>query len=406
MTEALRVAMVIQRFRPAFSGQGIQVEAIAKALARRGVDVTIISATSGTQRSIEVCDGYSVVRVGSDPPSFASSLGHSRLTGPMFAARTFGYLQTSARCDLVHVHAMTDALYASYAWCRLHDKPLLFEMTLVGADDPLAVAQNRHLFSSIRRTVYGRCDGYVAISPALQELSREAGLPQGRVQLVPQGVDIDRFRPVDDRMSVRRELGLSTDGPLLTFVGSLVHRKGLDVLVDAWCDIHRAHPTARLLLVGRDDFEGHNSERAFLSDQLARVPAAAAERMHRTGVQQDVHRFLQASDLFLFPSRREGFGTVMVEAMACGVPCVVAELPGITDFIFPDGGTGIVVAQSDARRLAEGALRLLRDPDAAAQMGEAARADAVDRFDINMLAGRYVEYYRSLIAGVGTRGAL
>ena len=229
---------------------------------------------------------------------------------------------------------------------------------------------------------------------------------QDRVQLVPQGVDIDRFRPVDDRMSVRRELGLSTDGPLLTFVGSLVHRKGLDVLVDAWCDIHRAHPTAQLLLVGRDDFEGHNSERAFLSDQLARVPAAAAERMHRTGVREDVHRFLQASDLFLFPSRREGFGTVMVEAMACGVPCVVAELPGITDFIFPDGRTGIVVAQSDARRLAEGAMRLLRDPDAAAQMGEAARADAVDRFDINMLAGRYVEYYRSLIAGVGTRGAL
>ena len=286
MTEALRVAMVIQRFRPAFSGQGIQVEAIAKALARRGVDVTIISATSGTQRSIEVCDGYSVVRVGSDPPSFASSLGHSRLTGPMFAARTFGCLQTSARCDLVHVHAMTDALYASYAWCRLHDKPLLFEMTLVGADDPLAVAQSRHLFSSIRRTVYGRCDGYVAISPALQELSREAGLPQDRVQLVPQGVDIDRFRPVDDRMSIRRELGLPTVGPLLTFVGSLVHRKGLDVLVDAWCDVHRAHPAARLLLVGRDDFEGRDPETAFLSDQLARVPAAAAERMHRTGVRR------------------------------------------------------------------------------------------------------------------------
>ena len=64
MTEGLRVAMVIQRFRPSFSGQGIQVEAVAKALARRGVDVSIISATSGTQRLIEVCDGYSVVRVG------------------------------------------------------------------------------------------------------------------------------------------------------------------------------------------------------------------------------------------------------------------------------------------------------------------------------------------------------
>lgn len=406
MTDEPRVVMVIQRFRPAFSGQGIQVEAIAKALARRGVDVSIVTAASGTRRSIEVCDGYSVVRVGCDPPSFASPTERSRLTGPMFAARTFGYLQTAARCDLVHVHAMTDALYASYAWCRLHDKPLLFEMTLVGADDPLTVGNSQNRFAGVRRRAYYSCDGYVAISPALQEISREAGLPSDRVRLIPQGVDIDAFTPVDDRISIRRDLGLPTDGPLLTFVGSLVHRKGLDVLLDGWSTIHRAHPETRLLLVGRDSFEGQKSETAFLSDQLARVPAAAAERIHRTGVQDDVQRYLQASDIFVFPSRREGFGTVMVEAMACGVPCVVAELPGITDFIFPDGRTGVVVAQNDAGGLSEGALRLLRDPEVAARMGEAARADAVDRFDINMLAGRYIEYYRSLIAGVGARGAL
>ena len=404
MTDVPRVVMVIQRFRPAFSGQGIQVEAIAKALARRGADVSIVTATSGTQRSIEVCDGYSVVRVGCDPPSLASPTEHSRPSGPMFAARTFGYLQTAGRCDLVHVHAMTDALYASYAWCRLHDKPLLFEMTLVGADDPLTVRRSANRFAGARQRVFYSCDGYVAISPALQTISREAGLPSDRVKLIPQGVDIDTFAPVDDRMSIRRDLGLPADGPLLAFVGSLVHRKGLDVLLDAWSVIHRAHPKTRLLLVGRDNFVGHESDAAFLSDQLARVPAAAAERIHRTGVQDDVHRYLQASDLFVFPSRREGFGTVMVEAMATGLPCVVCEQPGVTDFIFRDGATGVVVGQEDPRALADAVNSLLENGAAAAEMGRVARREAVDRFDINAIADRYIEYYRALVAGVGKRG--
>ena len=398
--------MVIQRFRPSFSGQGIQVEAVAKALARRGVDVSIITATSGTNRSVEVCDGYSVVRLGSDSPLVTGSPKHSRLTGPMFALRTLTYLQRYGRCDLVHVHALTDALYASYAWCRLHGKALLFEMTLIGADDPLTIAHTSPLFAPARRRVYRRCDGYVVISPALQEISRQAGLPPERVELIPQGVDIDTFSPVDDRASFRRDLDLPTDGPLLAFVGSLVRRKGLDVLLDAWSDIHRAHPTARLLLVGRDDFTGHEAETAFMSDQLARVPAKAAERIHRTGVRDDVHRFLQASDLFVFPSRREGFGTVMVEAMACGIPCVVAELPGITDFIFRDQTAGVVVAQDDPQALAAETKRLLDDPQVASKMGEVGRADAVDRFDINTLADRYIEYYRRVIAGVGKRGVL
>ena len=403
MTDVPRVVMVIQRFRPAFSGQGIQVEAIARALGRRGVDVSIVTATSGTQRSIEVCDGYSIVRVGCDPPALALPTEHSRLSGPMFAARTFGYLQTAGRCDLVHVHAMTDALYASYAWCRLHDKPLLFEMTLVGADDPLTVRRSANRFAGVRRRAYFSCDGYVAISPALQEISREAGLPADRVKLIPQGVDIDMFTPVDDRMSIRRDLGLPSDGPLLTFVGSLVQRKGLDVLLDAWSAIYRAHPETRLLLVGRDNFAGHESETAFLSDQLARVPAAAAERIHRTGVQDEVHRYLQASDLFVFPSRREGFGTVMVEAMATGLPCVVGEQPGVTDFIFRDGRSGVVVGQEDPRALADAVNGLLENGAAAAEMGRVARREAVDRFDINGIADRYIEYYRALVAGVGKR---
>ena len=79
---------------------------------------------------------------------------------------------------------------------------------------------------------------------------------------------------------------------------------------------------------------------------------------------------MQAADVFVFPSRREGFGTVMVEAMACGLPCVVTELPGITDFIFgASGERGVIVQQEDDRALAAAVVSVLADPARSARIG-------------------------------------
>ena len=94
----------------------------------------------------------------------------------------------------------------------------------------------------------------------------------------------------------------------------------------------------------------------------------------------------------------------MVEAMATGLPCVVCEQQGVTDFIFRDGTTGVVVGQEDPRALADAVNSLLENGAAAAEMGRIARREVVDRFDINAIADRYIEYYRALVAGVGKRG--
>ncbi len=75
----MRIAMIIQRFRPAFSGQGLQVEILTQALARRGIDVSIITAAAGRDRSVERPEGYSVVRLGADPPRFLPVRWRQRL---------------------------------------------------------------------------------------------------------------------------------------------------------------------------------------------------------------------------------------------------------------------------------------------------------------------------------------
>ena len=325
-----------------------------------------------------------------------------RTRDPVFALRVLAQLLRD-HFDLVHVHATTDGLYTSWLWCRLRHRPVLFEMTLLGADDPMTIMRKRERLSRFRRTLFRRCDGYVAISPALERGYREAALPVQRVRILPQGVDVNKFTPMEGDDGVRTELGIPPLAPVVIFVGSLIRRKGIDLLLRAWDDIHTSRPDAHLVLVGRNRFRDDPAAETFLGEQMVELPAEASSHVHQLGVRDDVARLLGAADLFIFPSRREGFGTVMIEAMSCGVPCVVADLPGITDFVLGDEpSAGVIVPQEDPHAIASAATAILDDSARGATMGQDGRNRAVVRFDIDCIADRYVEYYAELIGRQGS----
>ena len=392
--------MVIQRLRPLFSGQGVQVEVLSAELASRGIETTILTAGQGPNPRWETINGYRVRRLRADVPVVSSWFRHGRFRSEIFGIRALlWFLWRGWRTQIVHAHALSDALYTTWLFSRLRRIPLIFEMTLLGADDAHSFATNRLRFSRLRNAIFRRCDGYVAISPALARVYEDAGLPKEKLRLIPQGVDTDRFCPTDDRPAIRNRLGLPATGPLLVFVGSLIERKGIDVLLAAWDTTHARAPDATLVLVGVNTFDDEPSAAEFLEARLAALSEGARQRVVQPGVRDDVDQFLRAADLFVFPSRREGFGTVMIEAMACGIPCIVAELPDITDFIFDtEEMSGIVVPQEDAKALAAETVRLLEDPHRARQIGDAGRRRAVDRFSVSGVADDYLDFYAELTA--------
>ncbi len=419
---AFGVAMVIQRFRPQFTGQGVQLEQLCRALARRGHRPLIITASRGNAQRLERTLGVEIRRVGCAFGLLSRSPLGNRVWKPLFALGCALTLWRQRRSlDVIHVHALTDALYSSRAVGRLLGIPVIFEMTLVGDDDPASVEQRARLFARWRYRVYRGCNASVAMSRALAEAYRAAGLPAERLRLIPQGVDTHRFRPAGsaaERRDARRQLEVPDGGPLVAFVGTLGRRKGIDLLLEAWEKIHARVPQARLLLVGPDDSPAARTEQGF-TDRLEalrqRSPNAAA-RIQTTGVRADPELCLRAADLFVFPSRREGFGSVIIEAMATGLACVVADLPGITDWILErpanvevatDQATpdGVVVPQNDASALARAATRLLTDEALRTAIGTAARSRALDRFGLDRVAGEYVSLYAHLveqtIAGAG-----
>jgi len=353
--------------------------------------------------NVEHRDGVSIHRLRCDLFGRANSAWSRRLWSPTFALRAFFHLLGSgARPDLIHVHGANDALHAAWALGRLFGVPALFEMTLMGVDDPETVRTSRNRLASLRYAVYRRFAGYVAMSPALAEAYRAAGLPEAKLRMIPQGVDVERYHPARDRRVLRRELGVADERAVFVFLGSLIQRKGVDVLLSAWERIHRENPAAELWLVGRDRFEDEPAAEKFLQRRLESMPAAALASVRRFGVRDDPERLLQAADVFLFPSRREGFGTAIIEAMACALPCVVATLPGITDYIFaaPEAGgaeSGVVVPQEDAEAFAVAGLAMLADPARASAMGVAARERARSRFSMERIAEEYLAWYGALV---------
>lgn len=404
-----RVAMVIQRFRPAFSGQAVQVEALCGALARRGVAATVITAVHGRAAGTERCDGWEIRRLRVD--LLPGSGDRSQLWVPTFGARVAAAL-TRVRPDIVHVHGPTDGLYGAWLYSRLARVPAIAEMTLQGDDDPVTMRDRHVHLRRLRWAVYRRFDAWVAMSEAFLESARRAGLPEARVHVIPQGVDTDRFRPPagSEKAQLRARLGLAEGAPLVVFLGSLVRRKGLDVLLRAWPAVLASVPGARLVLAGRDEFPPGSPEAAFVDEALGALPEDARDSVSRMGLIDDPERLLRAADAFVFPSRQEGFGSVIIEAMASGLPCVVSELPGITDLIFatPEGSgspasvpgaDGIVVPQGEPDAVAAALVRLLREPSKAAAMGMRARQRAEQHFALPRIVDAYLRLYREILAG-------
>lgn len=218
------------------------------------------------------------------------------------------------------------------------------------------------------------------------EAERAAGTPLPTV-VVPPGVDVDRFSPLDavGRAAARERLGLPAHGHVVTSVGRLVPRKGIDTLVAATADLVDA--TVVIAGGGRD--------RKRLEDRARSLGVERQVRLLGRVSDADLPSVYGCADVFAQPCRnrwagleQEGFGIVFLEAAACGVPQLAGDSGGAAEAVV-DGRTGVVVARpGDARAVAGALAALLADDEARIRMGEASRKRAEREYSYDVLAAR------------------
>lgn len=288
----------------------------------------------------------------------------------------------------------------------------------------------------LRRVLDGAAGVLAAGTYPAQEAARAACRPLPGL-VIPPGVDVERFRPVEDaaaRAATRKQHGLPGTAPVVLGVSRLVPRKGFDVLIDAVARLSRRHfPDSAAPRRGRPGpsavdpagggpgspvhlaIAGSGRDRERLARRAAR--AGLGERFHLLGrvPDDDLAALYGAADVFAMCCRErwagleaEGFGIVFLEAAACGVPAVAGRSGGAWEAV-DDGATGLVVDPFDAGAVADGLARLLTDPGLRHTMGIAARARAETAFAYNHLAARLQPLARGDLSGltpVGRRSRL
>ena len=288
------------------------------------------------------------------------------------------------RPAVVHTHLIHGDLNGTLA-ARLAGVP--FVVSTKHNDD---VFRQRGFYAWLDRTVARYQDRIITISHHLKRFYVEVeGLPAGKIVTVHYGLDPDAFLGgADDGADVRAELGVPADTPLVGVVGRLTEQKGHVYLLDAFTGVIQALPAAHLLVVGDGEL------RSALERQAARLGLYGSVTF--TGRREDVPRIMMALDVLVMPSLWEGFGLVLLEAMAAAKPVVASRVSAIPEIVV-EGETGLLVPPKDPENLSRALLALLRDLARAREMGQRGRQRLEQQFTVARMVEQTQAVYEGLV---------
>jgi L-malate glycosyltransferase len=393
MNHPPRVIFFISAFFPEPTGATYSAIRLARALRERGGSVQwIVDDRDGRWNRGGEYEGFPVRSF-----YFSRRGKWKKIKG--LSALTLFLIRRRRTFDIFHIHGggHMNVLTGRLVQLLFPRKKVMLKCTLDGWDTPDGVARDK--YGKMLLWIYRRFDGLVAMTSGQHRKIVEYGC-KGVSEVIPNGTDCERYRPdTAARVAMRQRLGIPDQAPVLIYVGWLGHRKGTDVLFEVWRRLLERFPDLRLLTVG--DYRKDRDADAELKTLFEKTGLDANLLSHpqwiRVGHVEDAERYLQAADVFVFPSRQEGFGTVQTEAMACGLPCVVNDLPGISCDIYPDESVGFRVAGNDVEEFVRMVGDLLRHPEKRKQIGDAARQRVDEHFSSDAVAGRYLSFYEDLL---------
>jgi glycosyltransferase involved in cell wall biosynthesis len=288
--------------------------------------------------------------------------------------------------EVIHVHLAGSPAVAAALAGRLLGKRVVVKLGGGAGIGELAVSSRSALGRLKLRLLARLRPQFVAVA---RELSEEAARYLGAVpvHIVPNGVDVGRYRPgAAPKAEARARLGWPQDGLCFLYVGRFSPEKRLSQFVETWADALRgSRAKAFVALVG----EGVD-EQAVLTSARA---ALASERVFIHAPVEDVERVYAAADVFALPSVSEGLSNALLEAMASGLAPLASRVGGTPDAV-EDAQSGLLFPPEDFAALRAQIGKLLAKPELVASLGRAAREKAVERFSVDSVARRYEEIYR------------
>ena len=357
-------------------GMNVYVLQLAKELARRGrrVDVFTRHHDPDDPEIVHLEDGARVVHLGAGPCGAGKYDLVNYIPEFLAALRDFRRADGGGDYALIHSHYWLSAQAGatlSREWGRPHFVTFhTLAKTKMRARAGESEPPLRHNIET--RAMRDADKIIVSTREEGEDVVRLYGAPDDKVEIVPAGVDLGAFAPVD-KAAARRELGIRERGVLL-YVGRLEPLKGIEILLRAVA-LMECGSDIRLLVVGGDSAGDSEMER--LKALAAELGIAESSTFTGSVPQSALPTYYSAADAFVLPSHAESFGLAALEAMACGVPPVVSRVGGLKTFI-DSGVSGYLVPWRCPEAFAQRLDVLLASPDLRESMGRAARAKALE----------------------------
>lgn len=267
-------------------------------------------------------------------------------------------------------------IFTGQIWCNMTGLKRLFYKTI----DRLTVKLNTHLLA----------DGY----PQMKYLIEQGIVKRDKIRVLGNGsicgVDASKFNPTDEvRKEVRAELGYTDENVVFTFLGRLKTEKGIREILSAFNMLVEERPAARLLLLGRDE----ENCKEWLKDY---PNIGNGAKVNFYGFTKEPYRMLQAGDVYLLPSYREGFGMSVLEASCMNLPVVCSDVYGMAD-TFVDGETGLKCKVRDDETLCECMKKLYGDKELREKMGKAGRTRVEELFPKELVTKAWLDFYKETV---------
>ncbi len=368
-------------FPPQYSGAALQAISLAKKLRNRRVEVFFLTVNHDDLPETDEVEGFKVHRIKEGKGKWVEFLLWKNMWNLL--------RHQKSEFDIVHSHGAYLRNSFVGPLSKLIGKKSLVKVSLSNNDlQGLGNGKSGRLHKWFL-TMIDRC---VSISKDITSELRSYGLTQEKIREIPNGVDTERFCPVsaEEKIILRRKAGLPEKGLMLLYVGGISKRKNVKWLIERWDKFNRNYP-GFLVIVGpisREDKDKsmYNSLKAY-EDKLR-------GKLFIIQFIDKIEDFYKMADTFILPSTNEGMPNVVLEAMACGLPCLVNKVSGAEDIINGDNGLLFDVQKPETLL---GALIKLNDASLISEIGVKARKTIINGFSLESVAEKYVNLYEEML---------
>ena len=381
----MRILMISDVYFPRVNGVSTAIMTLRRELRRMGHQVTLIVPDYGHVTE----DEETILRIPARPVWLDPE---DRLMQRRRITELLPYLQ-SQTFDLVHIHTPFVAHYAGLDLARALGVPCVetyhtfFEEYLFHYISFLPKSLMRYLARAFSRSQCAALDGLIVPSRPMFDALRQYGI-DSHARVIPTGIEISDFSGGDGQR-FRDAQGISPDRPVLLYVGRVAHEKNISFLLEALTYLKHWHPEVLLVIAGEGPAAGALKRRA--QDLNLDTHTLFVGYLDRTRELLDCYR---AADLFVFSSRTETQGLVLLEAMAVGVPVVGLAIMGTAEVL--QQGRGAHIAQDDVHQFARTVSALLKDNKTRAALSDAAQ-DYVREWTAPEMTRRLARFYEDVI---------